>query len=48
MKAEFDVTPHLEDLWRYWRGLTCNDDDADELVQELLARALALAGMRSL
>jgi RNA polymerase sigma factor (sigma-70 family) len=43
MKASFDVTPHLEDLWRYGRVLTRNDSDADDLVQEALARALALA-----
>lgn len=43
MKANFDVTPHLEDLWRYGRVLTRNDADADDLVQEALARALTLA-----
>lgn len=43
MKANFDVTPHLEDLWRYGRVLTHNDADADDLVQEALARALSLA-----
>jgi RNA polymerase sigma factor (sigma-70 family) len=43
MKATFDVTPHLEDLWRYGRVLTRNDADADDLVQESLARALSLA-----
>ncbi|MBZ9798541.1 sigma-70 family RNA polymerase sigma factor [Mesorhizobium sp. ES1-4] len=43
MKANFDVIPHLEDLWRYSRVLTKNDADADDLVQEALARALALA-----
>jgi RNA polymerase sigma-70 factor (ECF subfamily) len=43
MKANFDVTPHLEDLWRYSRVLTNNDADADDLVQEALVRALALA-----
>ena len=43
MKANFDVTPHLEDLWRYGRVLTRDDDKADDLVQESLARALALA-----
>jgi RNA polymerase sigma-70 factor (ECF subfamily) len=43
MKASFDVTPHLEDLWRYGRVLTHNDADADDLVQEALARALTLA-----
>jgi len=43
MKASFDVTPHLEDLWRYGRVLTHNDADADDLVQESLARALAMA-----
>lgn len=31
-------------LWRYGRVLTHNDSDADDLVQESLARALALAG----
>jgi RNA polymerase sigma-70 factor (ECF subfamily) len=44
MTGNFDVTPHLDDLWRYGRVLTRNDDDADDLVQEALARALALAG----
>jgi RNA polymerase sigma-70 factor (ECF subfamily) len=34
----------LEDLWRYARVLTRNDVDADDLVQEALSRALALAG----
>jgi RNA polymerase sigma factor (sigma-70 family) len=43
MKQAFDVTPHLEDLWRYGRVLTRNDADADDLVQESLARALSLA-----
>jgi len=43
MKAGLDVTPHLEDLWRYGRVLTRDDDRADDLVQESLARALALA-----
>lgn len=43
MKASFDVTPHLEDLWRYGRVLTHNDADADDLVQESLVRALSLA-----
>jgi RNA polymerase sigma-70 factor (ECF subfamily) len=43
MKASFDVTPHLEDLWRYGRVLTHNDADADDLVQEALVRALSLA-----
>lgn len=43
MKASFDVTPHLEDLWRYGRVLTRNDADADDLVQEALVRALTLA-----
>ncbi|MDX8450320.1 sigma factor [Mesorhizobium captivum] len=39
-----DVIPHLEDLWRYGRVLTGNDSDADDLVQEALARALSMAG----
>src|SRR5690349_13785145 len=43
MKACWDVTPHLEDLWRYGRVLTRNDTDADDLVQEALTRALTLA-----
>lgn len=43
MKVNFDVTPHLEDLWRYGRVLTRNDADADDLVQEALARAIAMA-----
>lgn len=38
-----DVTPHLEDLWRYGRVLTGNDTEADDLVQEALVRALSLA-----
>lgn len=41
MKANLDITPHLEDLWRYGRVLTHNDADADDLVQEALVRALA-------
>jgi RNA polymerase sigma-70 factor (ECF subfamily) len=43
MKVNLDVAPYLEDLWRYGRVLTRNDADADDLVQEALARALALA-----
>lgn len=43
MKAKLDVAPHLEDLWRYGRVLTRNDADADDLVQEALARALTLS-----
>ncbi len=43
MTVNFDVTPHLEDLWRYARVLTRNDVDADDLVQEALARAIAMA-----
>ena len=42
MKVNIDVMPHLEDLWRYSRVLTRDDADADDLVQEALARALAL------
>jgi RNA polymerase sigma factor (sigma-70 family) len=42
MNRNFDVTPHLEDLWRYGRVLTRSDADADDLVQEALARALGL------
>ena len=36
MNRSFDVTPHLEDLWRYGRVLTRNDADADDLVQNQL------------
>ncbi|TPI10454.1 sigma-70 family RNA polymerase sigma factor [Mesorhizobium sp. B4-1-3] len=43
MKTRLDVIPHLEDLWRYGRVLTGNDADADDLVQEALARALTMA-----
>jgi RNA polymerase sigma factor (sigma-70 family) len=43
MEPTMDVTPHLEDLWRYGRVLTRSDVDADDLVQESLARALSLA-----
>ncbi len=43
MRAKLDVTPFLEDLWRYGRVLTRSDADADDLVQEALARALSLA-----
>ena len=43
MKAHWDVTPHLEDLWRYGRVLTRDDADADDLVQEALTRALSLS-----
>jgi RNA polymerase sigma-70 factor (ECF subfamily) len=42
MKVNLDVTPHLEDLWRYGRVLTRNEVEADDLVQEALTRALAL------
>lgn len=30
MSTKFDVTPHLEDLWRCSRVLTRDDCDADE------------------
>jgi RNA polymerase sigma-70 factor (ECF subfamily) len=43
MAAKFDITPHLEDLWRYARVLTRDDVEADDLVQEALARALAFS-----
>ena len=43
MKVSFDIIPSLEHLWRYARVLTRNDDDADDLVQEALTRALASA-----
>ena len=39
----FDVTPHLDDLWRYARVLARDDSDADDLVQEALVRALSLS-----
>lgn len=44
MKSIPDVTPHLEDLWRYSRVLTRDDADADDLVQDALTRALTLIG----
>lgn len=42
-----DVTPYLEDLWRYWRVLTRDNSDADDRVQEALVRALSLAKLTS-
>ncbi|MGE0280340.1 MAG: sigma-70 family RNA polymerase sigma factor [Rhizobiaceae bacterium] len=38
-----DVVAHLDGLWRYARVLTRDDAAAEELVQEALSRALALA-----
>lgn len=43
MTPRFDVTPHLDDLWRYARVLARDDGDADDLVQEALVRALGFA-----
>ncbi|MBB5751402.1 sigma-70 family RNA polymerase sigma factor [Prosthecomicrobium pneumaticum] len=40
-KVQLDVLPHLDALLRFARTLTGDDGDADELVQEALARALA-------
>ncbi len=45
MSGSLDITPWLDDLWRYGRVLTKNDADADDLVQEALARALSRAGI---
>lgn len=44
MKTELDVVPHLDSLWRYARVLARNDADADDLVQDALARAIRLSG----
>lgn len=44
MSTHLDVVPHLDDLWRYARVLTRDDADADDLLQESLARAIRLAG----
>jgi len=43
MRSRLDIVPHLDDLWRYARVLTRADSDAEELVQESLARALSAA-----
>jgi RNA polymerase sigma-70 factor (ECF subfamily) len=43
MRPRFDPLPHLDDMGRYARVLTGNDADAQELVQEALVRALAVA-----
>ena len=43
MASRLDVVPHLDDLWRYARVLTRNDDAAEDLVQEALTRALSFA-----
>ena len=43
MKNEKAVTAHLEDLWRYARVLTKDDEQAEDLVQESLAKALRVA-----
>ncbi|WP_181707650.1 sigma-70 family RNA polymerase sigma factor [Chthonobacter rhizosphaerae] len=39
---DIDPVPHLDELWRYARVLTRDDADADDLLQEALARALAM------
>jgi RNA polymerase sigma-70 factor (ECF subfamily) len=44
MKSDLDVVPHLDSLWRYARMLTRNDADADDLMQDALARAIRLSG----
>lgn len=44
MRIDIDVTPHLDALWRYARVLTRDDADADDLLQESLARAIRLSG----
>lgn len=40
--STIDPVPHLDELWRYARVLTRNDADADDLLQEALARALSM------
>jgi RNA polymerase sigma factor (sigma-70 family) len=44
MKTDLDVVPHLDSLWRYARVLTRSDADADDLLQDALARAIRLSG----
>jgi len=41
MRSRLDIVPHLDDLWRYARVLTRTDNDAEDLVQEALTRALS-------
>lgn len=43
MRPIFDPLPHLEDMGRYAHVLTRDDADAEDLVQEALVRALAVA-----
>jgi RNA polymerase sigma-70 factor (ECF subfamily) len=43
MKRSADIVPHIESLWRYARVLTRDDADADDLLQESLARAIAFS-----
>ncbi len=44
MRQDLDVIPHLDGLWRYARTLTRSNADADDLLQEALARAIRLSG----